>query len=247
MTTRKLSPSALRRILLGSAALGLVIWMPQGPSRHGVLIGTAYAQGTQGQGQGQGSGGHRGGGSSEHGSGSGGGGSSTHGSGSSSVAAPSGTGSSHAPGTSGAGMGRGGSSTVQGHHGQGGSTGEESGEEGTSSDKKGPRFGGGTNTRQPESGTTGGRPVWAKEGIPEVELGRLSVARSPVHVLDHAFSETVSNWATMGTTVLTLTAPDQPTLVLTVAQLYSKTAVEFAQIVETSMTPSRASTHRSRT
>ena len=233
MTTRKLSPSALRRILLGSAALGLVIWMPQGPSRHGVLIGTAYAQGTQGQGQGQGSGGHRGGGSSEHGSGSGGGGSSTHGSGSSSVAAPSGTGSSHAPGTSGAGMGRGGSSTVQGHHGQGGSTGEESGEEGTSSDKKGPRFGGGTNTRQPESGTTGGRPVWAKEGIPEVELGRLSVARSPVHVLDHAFSETVSNWATMGTTVLTLTAPDQPTLVLTVAQLYSKTAVEFAQIVET--------------
>ena len=122
---------------------------------------------------------------------------------------------------------------MQGHNGQGGSTGTESGEDGTSTDKKGPQFGGGSNTRKPAQGTTGGRPVWAKEGIPEVELGRLSVARSPEHVLDHAFTEVVSNWATTGTTVMTLTADGQPTLVLTVAQLYSLSALEFAHVVQT--------------
>jgi hypothetical protein len=35
----------------------------------------------------------------------------------------------------------------------------------------------------------GGRPVWADDGIPEVELGRLNVARSPSHVLDKALAE----------------------------------------------------------
>jgi hypothetical protein len=33
-----------------------------------------------------------------------------------------------------------------------------------------------------------GRPVWAGEGIPEVELGRLNVARAPSHVLDRAWT-----------------------------------------------------------
>ncbi|MDE2006802.1 MAG: hypothetical protein KGI51_09570 [Rhodospirillales bacterium] len=154
--------------------------------------------------------------------------SSTHGSG-----GGSGSGSSHAPGTSGAGMGQGGSSAARGHNGQGGSTGTESGDEGTSPDKKGPRYGGGPNSRKPAAGTTGGRPVWAKEGIPAVELGRLSVARAPEHVLDHAFTEVVSNWSTVGTTVLTLTADGQPTLTMTVAQLYSLPALEFAKIVQT--------------
>jgi hypothetical protein len=36
-------------------------------------------------------------------------------------------------------------------------------------------------------------PVWAQEGIPEVELGRLSVARSPDQVLDRALAEAVAS------------------------------------------------------
>ncbi len=39
---------------------------------------------------------------------------------------------------------------------------------------------------------TEGRPVWAGEGIPEVELGRLNVARSPEHVLDRAYDEALA-------------------------------------------------------
>ncbi len=37
-----------------------------------------------------------------------------------------------------------------------------------------------------------GKPVWAQEGIPAVELGRLSVARSPDQVLDRQLAEAVS-------------------------------------------------------
>ena len=121
----------------------------------------------------------------------------------------------------------------RGHYGQGGSTGEESSDEGTSDDKKGPRFGGGENARKPGEGATGGRPVWAKEGIPEVELGRLSVARAPASVLKHAFDEVTANWSTIGPTVMTLTAEGQPTLTMTVAQLYSLPADQFAHIVQT--------------
>lgn len=101
------------------------------------------------------------------------------------------------------------------------------------SDKKGPKFGGGENSQRPAQGTRGGRPVWAKEGIPAVELGRLSVARAPVHVIDKALAEAIKNWATMGTTVLTLTAEGQPTLTMTVAELYSLSAEKFATIVAT--------------
>ncbi len=38
-------------------------------------------------------------------------------------------------------------------------------------------------------GDRSGLPVWAREGIPQVELGRLNVARSPDRVLDRAFAE----------------------------------------------------------
>ena len=38
-------------------------------------------------------------------------------------------------------------------------------------------------------GDRSGLPVWAREGIPQVELGRLNVARSPDRVLDRAFEE----------------------------------------------------------
>jgi len=37
-------------------------------------------------------------------------------------------------------------------------------------------------------------PPWAKEGIPEVELGRLNVARSPSHVLDRAYNEALASF-----------------------------------------------------
>jgi hypothetical protein len=36
------------------------------------------------------------------------------------------------------------------------------------------------------------RPSWAGEGIPEVELGRLNVARSPDHVLERAYYEALA-------------------------------------------------------
>jgi hypothetical protein len=57
------------------------------------------------------------------------------------------------------------------------------------SDAKGPRHSGGTTT-----GSKGGKPVWSQEGIPEVELGRLNVARSPAKVIDKA---TVTALATL--------------------------------------------------
>lgn len=43
-------------------------------------------------------------------------------------------------------------------------------------------------------GGTGAKPVWAQEGIPEVELGRLNVSRSPSRVLDRAFSEALASF-----------------------------------------------------
>ncbi|SNR25502.1 hypothetical protein [Puniceibacterium sediminis] len=45
-----------------------------------------------------------------------------------------------------------------------------------------------------QGGSGGGKPVWAAEGIPEVELGRLSVARSPDSVLNRALEEALSNF-----------------------------------------------------
>ncbi|NJM81779.1 MAG: hypothetical protein HC844_04140 [Tabrizicola sp.] len=57
---------------------------------------------------------------------------------------------------------------------------------GEDSDGKGPQAGG-------PSANGGGKPVWAQEGIPEVELGRLSVARSPDKVLDRALAEAVAS------------------------------------------------------
>jgi hypothetical protein len=40
----------------------------------------------------------------------------------------------------------------------------------------------------------GGRPVWAREGIPQVELGRLNVSRAPGHVLERAGFEALSGY-----------------------------------------------------
>lgn len=40
----------------------------------------------------------------------------------------------------------------------------------------------------------GGRPAWAREGIPEVELGRLNVSRAPAHVFARALEEALSEY-----------------------------------------------------
>jgi len=68
-----------------------------------------------------------------------------------------------------------------GHSGKGGSSDD--------SDASGPR------ANKPD-GTQGSRPAWAQEGLPDVELGRLNVARSPRHVLDRALSEVIKNTTT---------------------------------------------------
>lgn len=70
---------------------------------------------------------------------------------------------------------------------------------------KGPKAGGdhanggsgagqGGNAGRGEKGGSGNRPVWAGEGLPEVELGRLNVVRSPTHVLDRAYDESLSEF-----------------------------------------------------
>lgn len=41
----------------------------------------------------------------------------------------------------------------------------------------------------------GRRPVWAQEGIPEVELGRLNVSRAPGHVLARAEGEALATYS----------------------------------------------------
>ena len=73
--------------------------------------------------------------------------------------------------------------------GQGNQGGQDSGQGGpdASSDGKGPQAGAPADTN-----TGGGKPAWAQEGIPEVELGRLSVARSPDQVLDRAYAEALA-------------------------------------------------------
>lgn len=82
------------------------------------------------------------------------------------------------------GQGQGNGGQGQGNDGKGGE-GQGQGGPGEDSDAKGPRAGSG--------GSEGGKPAWAQEGIPEVELGRLNVARSPDKVLDQALSEAVSS------------------------------------------------------
>ncbi len=81
------------------------------------------------------------------------------------------------------------------------------------SDAKGPKYmGGGTGS----TGAHGGKPVWAQEGVSsEVELGRLSVVRSPDQVIARALAEAVANF-------------DAAKL----AELYSKDAQSFADYVK---------------
>lgn len=79
--------------------------------------------------------------------------------------------------TSGEGAGKG-----AGVSGAGKQGGMGQGEPDADSEGQGPRAG--------QAGASGGgKPAWADEGIPEVELGRLNVARSPDRVLDRAYAE----------------------------------------------------------
>jgi hypothetical protein len=68
--------------------------------------------------------------------------------------------------------GQGGSGAQGGSGGQGGNSGDRGGAQG---------------------GQSQSRPVWAQEGIPEVELGRLNVARAPDRVIDRAYSEALGS------------------------------------------------------
>ncbi len=80
----------------------------------------------------------------------------------------------------------GGAGGQSGQDNQGGGKGQ--GGPGTDSDGQGPQAG-------TPPGTAGGAPAWAQEGIPEVELGRLSVARSPDSVLARAYAESLPTLA----------------------------------------------------
>lgn len=73
----------------------------------------------------------------------------------------------------------------QGGQGRGGQGAGRDGEGGNGSD------GGGSGGQQASQNS--GRPVWAQEGIPDVELGRLNVARSPNQVLDRAYHEALGS------------------------------------------------------
>lgn len=103
----------------------------------------------------------------------------------------------------GAGQGKGG---AQGAGGKGGSSMGKGGSGGSSGsghvpgavttsddsdDKKGPKYAGGG---AGSGGSDGGKPVWAQEGIPEVELGRLNVARAPEHVLKRQLDEALTSF-----------------------------------------------------
>lgn len=54
----------------------------------------------------------------------------------------------------------------------------------------------------------GRRPVWAQEGIPEVELGRLNVSRAPAHVLNRAEEEALSRYTTAMMALYSLSAEE---------------------------------------
>lgn len=82
------------------------------------------------------------------------------------------------------GGGRGGHETEEGS-----GSGQGSGGQGGNADGEGlgPRHG-------QQSDQTRRMPPWAREGIPEIELGRLNVARSPSYVLDRAYNEALASF-----------------------------------------------------
>lgn len=61
----------------------------------------------------------------------------------------------------------------------------------------------------------GRRPVWAREGIPEVELGRLNVSRAPSHVLARAEAEALSNYSEEMTALYNMSADEAASILQT--------------------------------
>ena len=83
----------------------------------------------------------------------------------------------------------------KGGKGKSGKSGASAGSKGASGhggrdDDKGP----GNAQSGKTSSQKGKRPPWAQEGIPEIELGRLNVARAPRHVLDRAYDEALASF-----------------------------------------------------
>lgn len=91
--------------------------------------------------------------------------------------------------------------------GSGGSGGhDDGGHDGSTPPPDGEGTGGGSDNGQGAGGEN--RPDWAQEGIPEVELGRLNVARSPDHVLDRALEEMLANLTPEQVALLNASLPE---------------------------------------
>lgn len=82
-----------------------------------------------------------------------------------------------------------------GGHSGGGGSGRGGGSGGEQGGAGGQGQGGEPHGSQGE--TTGGRPPWSGEGMPDVELGRLNVARSPDRVFDRAHAEALAQLPAM--------------------------------------------------
>jgi hypothetical protein len=130
------------------------------------------------------------------------------------VAAEAGHGGGHSGGK---GAGHGGA-----HEGAGGDHGDEHGD-GHTPGPKGQGQGAGRGGRQHETARGGGkavedkvlsgrRPVWAREGIPEVELGRLNVARAPGQVLARAEGEALATYRQPMRVIYSLSAAEAAAL-----------------------------------
>lgn len=172
-----------------------VIVVPVSSYLGGSLLGAAVANAEDGSGGhgGSGGGGSGGGGSGGGGSGGGSGGGGSGGGGSGGGGSGGGHGDSASDG--GHDGGNGGTSQVKPKEGQSGSGDKGGGGQGgpsADSEGQGPK----SQAGKPEDGKKG-NPDWAQEGIPEVELGRLNVARSPDQVLDRQLAEAVSSVAAL--------------------------------------------------
>lgn len=111
------------------------------------------------------------------------------------------------PGGSGSGSGGGGGEGAGGAGG-GGPSGDAGGGPSGAGGPPADSEGRGPQAGQAGPADSGGKPAWAQEGIPEVELGRLSVARSPDQVLDRALAEALANWDPSMATVYGMTAEE---------------------------------------
>ena len=104
-------------------------------------------------------------------------------------------GDGHEDGAGGGPKGPGGGGHDNGGHDDGGhdTGGHDNGGKGAGG--AGPQGGaGGLGKRSGQNDAAQSRPVWAQEGIPEVELGRLNVVRSPAKVIDRAMAEAIGSF-----------------------------------------------------